>query len=184
MGKVSAFIADGMEEVECLSVVDMLRRADINVELVSISGNAWITSSRNVKVGSDVKFEDADFSDSDILFLPGGMPGTKNLYEYKPLCDLLKKQNENGKRIAAICAAPGLVLGQLGLLKGHKATCHPGFEGYLEGAEYTSDGVVTDGNITTSRGVGFAIDLGLELVGLINGEDAKEDLRNKIQYRF
>lgn len=182
MGKVSAFITDGMEETECLSVVDMLRRADIDVELVSITGKDWVTSSRGVRVGADVLFENADFSDSDILFLPGGMPGTKHLYAFKPLCELLKKQDKEGKRIAAICAAPGYVLGQLGLLSGHTATCHPGFEEYLTGATYTHDGVVTSGNITTARGVGFAIDLGLELVGLLQGEEARETLRGKIQY--
>ena len=182
MAKVSAFLADGCEEVECVAVVDMLRRAGITVELVSIADKDFVTSSRGVKVGADKKFREADFSDSDILFLPGGMPGTKNLYECKPLCDLLKKQNDEGKRIAAICAAPGYVLGQLGLLKGHTATVHPGFEEYLVGATYTHDGVVTSGNITTARGVGFAIDLGLELVGLLLGNDAKEELRGKIQY--
>ena len=126
-------------------------------------------------------FEDAEFESSDILYLPGGMPGTENLYAHQGLCELVRRFAAEGKRVAALCAAPS-VLGRLGLLEGRTATCHPGWEDKLLGAEYTRQGVVTDGSITTGRGVGFAIDIGLELVRLLKGDDFAADLRRRVQY--
>ena len=163
MSKVYAFMANGLEEIECLAVVDILRRAGFECETVSITAEREVT-------GED-----------DVLFLPGGMPGTKYLGGFAPLCDVLKKHAAVGGRMAAICAAPS-VLGDLGLLAGKKATCYPGFEERLVGATYVSDGVVTDGNVTTARGMGFAIDLGLELVKLLNGEEQARNLKAAIQH--
>ena len=108
-------------------------------------------------------------------------PGANNLAAHEGLCALVKRFAAEGRRVAAICAAPG-ILGGLGLLDGRLATCHPGWEDKLGGAEYTRQGVVTDGNITTGRGVGFAIDFGLELVRLLKGEEFADDLRRRIQY--
>lgn len=181
MSKISVFMADGMEEVECLSIVDMARRAGIEVETVSIMGRAEVTSSHGVRIIADTAFEAADFESSDVLFLPGGIPGANNLAAHEGLCALVKRFAAEGRRVAAICAAPG-ILGGLGLLDGRLATCHPGWEDKLGGAEYTRQGVVTDGNITTGRGVGFAIDFGLELVRLLKGEEFADDLRRRIQY--
>ena len=109
------------------------------------------------------------------------MPGTENLYAHQGLCELVRRFAAEGKRVAALCAAPS-VLGRLGLLEGRTATCHPGWEDKLLGAEYTRQGVVTDGSITTGRGVGFAIDMGLELVRLLKGDDFAADLRRRVQY--
>lgn len=181
MSKISVFMADGMEEVECLSIVDMARRAGIEVETVSIMGRAEVTSSHGVRIIADTTFEAADFESSDVLFLPGGIPGANNLAAHEGLCALVKRFAAEGRRVAAICAAPG-ILGGLGLLDGRLATCHPSWEDKLGGAEYTRQGVVTDGNITTGRGVGFAIDFGLELVRLLKGEEFADDLRRRIQY--
>lgn len=179
--KVLAFMANGFEEVECLAVVDVLRRAGIQTELVSISEQVEVCSSHQVMIKADKVLNEVDLNDADVYFLPGGMPGATNLAECKPLCDALLKAAAESRHIAAICAGPS-VLGKLGLLKGKKATCYPGFEDELLGAEYTKQGVVTDGKITTARGLGYALDLGLELVKLTLGEDKAKEIKASIQY--
>jgi len=183
MAKVYAMIADGTEEVECLTVVDILRRSGAEVVLVSISGSKNIVSSHNVKIEADAVIEETDFADGDAVFLPGGMPGSEHLSACEPLIAALHQVNDTGKRIAAICAAPAVVLGRHGFLEGKTATCFPGLEHELTGARHTSQGVVTDGNITTARGLGFAIDLGLELAKLLVSEEVSETVKSKIQYR-
>lgn len=181
MSKVYAFMADGLEEIECLAVVDILRRAGVECETVSVTGDDWITGSHNIRVITDKLWKEIEIAAEDVLFLPGGMPGTTNLGAFAPLCEALKAHGAAGGRLAAICAAPS-VLGDLGLLAGKKATCYPGFEERLAGAEHVSDGVVTDGNVTTARGMGFAIDLGLELVRLLKGEEIAKGLKAAIQH--
>lgn len=181
MKKVYAFIANGTEETECLAVVDVLRRGGVDLTLVSVEDSRTVVSSHNVTITADRTFGECDFSDGDALFIPGGMPGTKRLGAHEGLCRELISYVQSGKRVAAICAAPS-VLGKLGLLKGKKATCFPGFEDTLDGAEYTRDGVVTDGNITTARGLGFAIDLGLELLALLEGRENALKIKSAIQY--
>ena len=181
MSKVYAFMANGLEEIECLAVVDILRRAGIECETVSITAEREVTGSHGISVITDRCWEEIAIGEGDVLFLPGGMPGTKYLGGFAPLCDVLKKHAAVGGRMAAICAAPS-VLGDLGLLVGKKATCYPGFEERLLGAVYVSDGVVTDGNVTTARGMGFAIDLGLELVKLLSGEEQARNLKVAIQH--
>lgn len=179
--KIYAFMADGTEETECLAVADVLIRGGIEVKTISVSGKREIKSSHGITVVCDEIIENTDLGDADALFLPGGMPGTKKLGECKLLTDALLVANSAGKRIAAICAAPS-VLGKLGLLKGKTATCFPGFEDMLEGAAYTRMGVVTDGNITTARGLGFAIDLGLELLALLTDKENSDKIKAAIQY--
>ena len=181
MSKVYAFMANGLEEIECLAVVDILRRAGVECETVSITAEREVTGSHGIRVIADRCWEEIAIGEDDVLFLPGGMPGTKYLGGFAPLCDVLKKHAAVGGRMAAICAAPS-VLGDLGLLVGKKATCYPGFEERLLGAVYVSDGVVTDGNVTTARGMGFAIDLGLELVKLLSGEEQARNLKVAIQH--
>lgn len=181
MTKVSVFMADGMEETECVSVMDVLMRGGIGVESVSVSGSRTVTGSRGIAITADTVFERADFSDADMLFLPGGMPGVTNLMNCAGLRRLLVEFDAENKRLAAICAAPA-VLGKLGLLKGKTATCYPGFEGDLEGAAYTPRGVVTDGNVTTARGLGFAVDMGLELVRVLKGKSVSDRVRDAIQH--
>lgn len=182
MAKVYAMIADGTEEVECLAVVDILRRSGIETVLVSAGKTKKVVSSHQIKIQADATVEDTDFSDGDVIFIPGGMPGSENLSSCEKLIQALSRADQEGRRIAAICAAPGVVLGRHGFLKGRTATCFPGFEKEFDGAEYTRQGVVTDGNITTARGLGFAIDLGIELVKLLLGEPAAKEVKGKIQY--
>ncbi|MGN0299005.1 MAG: DJ-1 family glyoxalase III [Lachnospiraceae bacterium] len=180
--KVYAFMANGLEEVECLATVDVMRRAGLDVTLVSISGERMVIGSHNIKIMADTLFEETDCDQAELLFLPGGMPGTNYLAAHAGVTKALCQFNEEGKRIAAICAAPS-VLGQLGLLRGKSATCYPGFGEKLEGAVYMSRaGVVTDGNITTARGLGYALDLGLEIVELLCGPEKADEIKSQIQY--
>ncbi len=183
MAKVYAVMADGTEEVECLAVVDILRRCGIETVLVSAGETRRVVSSHGIAIKTDVTVAETDFSDGDVIFVPGGMPGSENLSACEPLITALKKADAEGRRIAAICAAPAVVFGRHGLLEGKKATCFPGFEKELVGAEYIDKSVVTDGSITTAKGLGAALDLGLELAGLLSGRDVAEDMRKRIQYK-
>lgn len=181
MSKVYVFLAEGFEEIEGLTVVDLLRRAKIETEMVSVMEGKQIKGSHGIKVTADSMFEDVDFSDADILVLPGGMPGTLNLGNHEGLCELLKKHYGEGKNIAAICAAPS-VFGQLGFLQGRIATCYPGFESKLEGAICCATKVAVDGNVTTAKGMGAAIDFGLKLIELIAGLEKAQEIREGIIY--
>ena len=176
------FFANGFEEVEALSVVDILRRGGVTVEMVSIDNSDYVTSSHNVTLKMDKHINEIDKNAADIIILPGGMPGTTNLANCSELTDMIKSYNSEGKRIAAICAAP-TVFGGLGLLNGKKAICYPGMEDKLEGALVTVEEVVTDGNITTSRGLGTAIPFGLELLKLLVSEEAADKISNAIVFR-
>ncbi|WP_077610540.1 DJ-1 family glyoxalase III [Clostridium sp. Marseille-P2415] len=181
MAKVYAFLADGSEEVELLAVVDVLIRGGQDVKLVSVTGKKDVISAHRVKIQADFDFSEVDCKDADVLFLPGGMPGTRNLGLHKGLVNALKEAHAENKRIAAICAAPS-ILGSLGILEGKKATCFPGFEPELKGAQYTRQGVVTDGNVTTARGLGYALDMGIELLRLLTDESHARQIKEAIQY--
>lgn len=183
MAKVYAMMADGTEEVECLAVLDVLKRSGVEVTLVSANETKAVVSSHQVRIEADQTVAETDFSDGDVIFIPGGMPGAENLSACEPLIAAIRTALEDGRRIAAICAAPGVVLGRHGFLQGKTATCFPGFEKDFQDAKYTSQGVITDGLVTTARGLGFAIDLGLELVKLLISEEVAEDTKKKIQYR-
>ncbi len=180
MASVIAYLANGLEEVECLAVVDVLRRAGVEVTLASIHESKKIKGTHGIFIGADILAKDLDAASADLLFLPGGMPGTRYLGESKYVVDAVKRAAADGRRIAAICAAPS-VLGELHLLEGKKATCYPGFEDKLYGAEHVTDGVVTDGTITTCRGLGYAIDLGLELIKLLVSEEKSLEIKAAIQ---
>ena len=182
MDKVYVFLADGFEEIEGLTVVDILRRGQIETVMVSITGNRTVTGSHGIAVTADRLFEEGNLSDGTLYVLPGGMPGTRYLGEHAGLCDLLVKAKEEGKKVAAICAAPS-VLGQLGLLKGENATCYPGFEEKLEGAVVTKNEVEVSGQITTSRGMGTAIVFALELLGQLKGRDAAVQMGNGLIWK-
>lgn len=182
MKKVYVFLADGFEEIEGLTVVDLCRRAKLDCVTVSITGNTEITGSHGIRLYADRTFEADSLSDADMLVLPGGMPGTKHLMEHTGLKDLLCSYNTNQKYLAAICAAPS-VLGNHGLLQGKNATCFPGFEDQLAGATLSEEAVVIDGNIITSRGFGTAIDFGLAIVEILTDHATAAELADKIQYQ-
>lgn len=180
--KICTFMAEGFETVEALAVVDVCRRAGIEVNLISITGNKEVKSAQNILVNAEYTIEEFQFDGTELLFLPGG-PGHKHYLECEKLVELLKVYNDKGNRIAAICAAPS-VLGKLGFLDGKKAMAFPGYEKDLHGAQVlmAPERVVTDGNITTSRGMGTSVDLGLELVRLLVSEDEADRIGKAIQY--
>lgn len=179
--KVGMMVADGYEEVEMLTVVDLLRRAGMTCDIISVTGKKELTSSHKVTVIADLMYEEADFGSYDALAIPGGMPGTINLGAHAGVCEQLKKACAEGKLIAAICAAP-TVFGKLGLLNGKRAICYPGMEEQLTGADVTYEPAVRDGNIITSRGMGTAIDFGLAILTYFEGEEAAAALAEKIVY--
>ena len=181
MAKVCIFFADGLEEIEGLTVVDLLRRAGINIHIVSISDSLKVMGAHHIEITADTTFENEDFSDTEMYILPGGMPGTTNLGRCVPLCKQLTKAASVGKYIAAICAAPS-VLGGIGLLKGKNATCYPGFENKLIGANCLTDNVVVDGQYITSRGMGTAIEFAGQLVALLKDQKTADELLDSIMY--
>lgn len=177
------FLADGFEELEALTPVDILRRAGIEVKTVSINETKVVTGAHGVPVTADLLFSEADFSDPEWLILPGGMPGAQNLHDYAPLLDLMKKQAkaEEG-HIAAICAAPAVVLGSEGLLAGHKATAYPGFTGLLIGAEVVNNDVVFDGKFVLAPGPAKAAPWALGIVKVQCGIDKAAEVASQMLY--
>ena len=150
--------------------------------LVSVDGKE-ITSSHKIIIRADATVEQTELTDADLIFLPGGMPGSEHLAGCARLVDAIDKQLKAGKRVAAICAAPAVVLGANGFLRGEQAVCFPGFEDGMIGATVKHGArVVTDGNITTSRGLGCAVDLGLELISLLAGQAVAQKVKAAIQY--
>ena len=182
MSRVYVFLADGFEEIEGLTVVDILRRAGVDTTTVSIMGRRNVMGSHKIPVMADACFDEVDFSEGELLVLPGGMPGSRYLAEHKALGALLKDYAEHGRKVAAICAAPG-VLGGLGILKGKKAVCYPGVEDKLIGAEVLFEEVVQDGCVTTSRGMGTAIPFALHLVSQLVSPEKAEELKKGIIYQ-
>lgn len=180
VSKVTTFLTDGFETVEALAVVDILRRANIKVDLVSINSNIDVMSAQQIAVKAEFTFDEYSLEDTDMIFLPGG-PGTSNYNENKELLRNIKEFYESGRPVAAICAAPK-ILGQLGLLKGKKATCFPGCEDDLTGAEIIVAKVVTDGNIITARGMGASIEMGLELVKILAGKETSDKIARSTQF--
>lgn len=181
MKKVSVILADGFEEVEGLTVVDLLRRARIYVDTVSIMEDYTVHGAHGINVQTEDLFEEVNFVESDMIVLPGGMPGTKNLEAYEPLMELVDTFYKEDRYVAAICAAPR-ILGHRGILKGRKACSYPDAETHLDGAKVTRSSVETDGRVITSRGMGCAIDFGLAIVEAFQGREAADILADKIIY--
>ncbi|KAA6351055.1 putative cysteine protease YraA [termite gut metagenome] len=171
MNTTYVFFVDGFEEIEAIATVDILRRAGLDVEMISVTNDKVVTGSHGIPVLCDDLFSETEFTDAGMLLLPGG---TVALGEHEGLCNLLVDFAKNDKPIAAICAAPS-ILGKLGLLKGKKATCYPGFEKHLKGAKHTGEQVVTAGNIITGKGPGATIEFALTIVEkLVSKEKAGE----------
>ena len=181
MSKVYIFFADGFEDIEGLTVVDLLRRVQIDIKTVSIKDTKEVQTAHGISLLTDLLFDEVDITDADMLVLPGGMPGTKYLGEYQPLCDLLRDFYGKSGKVAAICAAP-TVLASLGFLEGRKATAYPSCMEGLTGAEPSYESVVVDGNVTTSRGLGTAVDFALSLIGQLLGEEKADEIAESVVY--
>ncbi|MDR2511889.1 MAG: DJ-1/PfpI family protein [Bacteroidales bacterium] len=180
MKKVSLFLADGFEEIEAVATMDVLRRAGIAVETVSITGMSPVTGAHGIVVNADTLFEAAIFDDSDMLVLPGGMPGTLNLQNHSGLKDVLINFDNKRKFIAAICAAP-LILGELGMLEGREATVYKGYEEHLLGADYDASSLKLDGHILTAAGPYWTINFALSIVAILLGKNKAELLCYEMQ---
>ncbi len=172
MAKVAIFLASGFEEIEALTVVDLLRRVHVDIDMVSITGEKRAIGAHDIVVETDKIINQLNFSEYDMLILPGGMPGTLNLEACEVLMNQVDTFYQQEKYVAAICAAPS-ILGHKGMLDGRKACCYPGFEKDLNGAEVSMEPVCVDGKIITARGMGCAIEFGLKIVEiLLDGETA------------
>jgi 4-methyl-5(b-hydroxyethyl)-thiazole monophosphate biosynthesis len=183
MKKVYMFLAEGFEDVEALIPLDVLRRGGVDVKTVSVGDGYVVTSAHGVNIEADLMFLEVKPGEADLLMLPGGMPGASNLYAHEELREVLLKQNEKGKKISAICAAPAVVLGQLGLLEGKKATCYPGFEHLLKGADYTGDLMTVDGNITTAEGPAAAFPYAYELLSQLVDQQTADQVAEGMRYK-
>jgi len=183
MAKVYVFLADGFEDVEALIPIDVLRRGGVEVVTVSTTEFPLVESAHGVNIEADIQFEQSDYSDADLIMLPGGMPGASNLYDHKGVCKAVVDQFVAGKKVAAICAAPAVVLAPLGILEGKKATCYPGFEKALEGATYTGDLVTVDGNITTAEGPAAAFPYAYELLAQLVDKKTSDQIAEGMRFK-
>lgn len=172
------FLADGFEEIEALCPLDLIRRAGLDVTTVGVGGSL-ITGAHGISVKADITDSEFDGKDIDMIFLPGGMPGTLNLAASKTVTDAVDTAAREDAYIAAICAAPS-ILGDMGLLEGKKAVCYPGFEDRLIGAEIPDKRVVLDGKLLTAKGMGAALDMGMEIVKIFCGENTAKKLRHAV----
>ena len=176
MKTIFVFLAEGFEEIEALTPVDVLRRAGLAVQTVSVMEEQVVAGAHGVPVLADKMFAEINPEDAEMILLPGGLPGATNLDAHEGLGQMILDFAKEDKSLAAICAAP-LVLGNRGLLQGKKATCYPGFETYLQGAEYTAALVEKDGNIITGKGPGAAMEFAFAIVEKYCGADMVKELK-------
>ena len=177
MKTIFVFLADGFEEIEAITPIDVLRRAGLNVQTVSVMDKQTVSGAHGIPVVADKMFADIHLEDAEMLLLPGGLPGATNLDAHQGLSNMIMAFASEEKPLSAICAAP-LVFGNRGLLQGKKATCYPGFESYLTGAEYTAALVETDGNFITAKGPGAAMDFAFAIVEKYCGVEKVNELKS------
>ncbi len=175
MKKIAVHLAAGFEEIEAITIIDVLRRAEFEVVVISMSDELFVLGSHQILVVADQIFKNVDYKAIDMIILPGGMPGSKNLDQHDGLKKQILEFSENDKPIGAICAAP-LVLGHLGLLNGKRVVCYPGFENELFGATVLDQAIMVEGNIITGRGVGAALKFSLKIVEMLESRQKAEKL--------
>ena len=171
--------AEGTEEIEFVTIIDLLRRSSLDAVSVSITGKTKVTGAHGIIIETDTTFEEANYDDCDMIVLPGGMPGTLHMAEHSGLTDMIKSFNEKGRSLAAICAAP-MVFAGCGILSGKKAVIYPGMEEYLGEAEVSDKRVQTDGNIITSQGPGTAMEFALEIIRTVKGSAASDEIKKEL----
>lgn len=175
MKKTFLFLANGFEETEAIAVADVLLRGGVVLQTVSLSEGLQVKGAHGIEVTADIKFDQLEEEEAECLIFPGGMPGAQNIADNKEVIALLQRHYDKGRNVAAICAAPALVLSQLKAGRKLRLTCYPGFEKYLLDAMVLNDGVVIDGKVITGKGPGFAIPFGLTILEHIrSSEMAKE----------
>jgi len=179
MEKLAVQLAEGFEEIEAVTIIDVLRRAEFDVTIVSITKKLEVTGSHSIIIIADQLFKNIDYSLIDMIILPGGMPGATNLNNHAGLQEQILNFNKNNKPLGAICAAP-IVFGNLGILKNKNATCYPGFENKLEGATITGNNIELAGNIVTGKGAGVAMEFALRIVEMFKGKEFADKLGAKM----
>lgn len=182
MSRIGVFFAEGFEEIEALTVVDVCRRAGVEVQMVSVSGDRTVSGSHGIGVQMDMGFDEVDFDSLDMIVLPGGKLGTENLEAHQGLMEQVDAFDRAGKYLAAICAAPS-ILGHRGILKGRRAGCYPGWEKHLEGAQVSMDDATVDGHVITGRGMGCSIAFSMEIVAKLQGVQQAVKVAESIVYR-
>ena len=177
--RICVFLAEGFEEIEAVAPIDIFRRAAIEMLTVSVTGHKVVTGAHAIPVLADVLFEDVAFAADDLLFLPGGLPGTTNLGNHEGLRKLIVEKYSQGGNLAAICAAPS-ILGEMNILNGKEAICYPGFENALKGAHLSENKIVQAGNVFTAKAAGVAIEFALRIVESVKGADVSKSIREGI----
>nr|WP_298135968.1 DJ-1 family glyoxalase III [uncultured Pseudomonas sp.] len=175
-------LADGVEDIECVTLIDVLRRAEVEVVVASIEGRRMITCARGTRLTADTMLVDVLAQDFDLIVLPGGMPGAERLAEHEPLAEKVREQAKAGKLFAAICAAPALALQQYGVLKQRRMTCYPAFSDRLSGCTFVDQAVVVDGNCITSQGPGTAMEFALTLVEQLQGKGKRREVAEALLF--
>ncbi|MBQ8605351.1 MAG: DJ-1/PfpI family protein [Clostridia bacterium] len=181
MKKVIVFLADGFEEVEALTPVDILRRAGVSVTVVGV-GNDVITGARGVKVLPDTDISQMDITDCDMIVLPGGFPGFENLANCKAVMDAVEYMTKEGRFVTAICGAPAVVLGKNGFLSDKRAVCYPGMEADLNCKEISAENVCIDGNFITSKSAATAMEFAFALTQALCGKQKADEVKKGIVY--
>lgn len=175
MNTIAIHLATGFEEIEAITIIDVLRRAGLNVITISVTGEYLVTGAHQIPVKADKMFREVDYDTVDMIILPGGMPGASNLGAHEGLKLQIKNFHSKEKPIGAICAAP-MVLGRIGILEGKNAVCYPGFEKELKGASVGFSPVMVDGNIITARGIGAALSFALQIVKTVQNKKKADQL--------
>ena len=176
---VYVHLANGFEEIEAVTILDVLRRGGIQASFVSMEKEKLVRGAHGILIEADITFEKADYASCNMIVLPGGMPGTKHLAENEELLTKIKEFYKQGKYLAAVCAAP-MVFGAANILNGRNATIYPGMEAYLKGAKVSTNKVVADGNIITSRGPGTSMEFALTIVEILEGQTVSDKLRKDL----
>ena len=169
-------VADGVEDLECVTLIDVLRRAEVEVVVASVEGRRMVTCARGIRLTADTMLVDVLAQDFDLIVLPGGMPGAQRLAEHEPLAERVRQQARAGQLFAAICAAPAVALQQYGVLKQRRMTCYPAFSDRLSGCSFVDQAVVVDGNCITSQGPGTALEFALTLVEQLAGKAVRRQV--------
>lgn len=169
-------VADGVEDLECVTLIDVLRRAEVEVVVASVEGRRMVTCARGTRLTADTMLVDVLAQDFDLIVLPGGMPGAQRLAEHEPLAERVRQQARAGQLFAAICAAPAVALQTYGVLKQRRMTCYPAFSDRLSGCSFVDQAVVVDGNCITSQGPGTALEFALTLVEQLAGKAVRRQV--------
>ncbi|MDO4692577.1 MAG: DJ-1/PfpI family protein [Porphyromonadaceae bacterium] len=179
---VYVFLAEGFEEIEAVTTIDLLRRAGLSTTTIAVGNSLEVSGAHHITLRADKPLDEVDLSRADALVLPGGLPGVDNLNSSEVLRSMLRQMYDSGRLVAAICAAP-MILGQLGILKGRHATCYPSFERHLTGYKTSEQKVITDGHVITACSAGVAVDFGLEIIKYLLGDQEALRVAGEIIYR-